>query len=269
MKLGEERIIKHTFGIERAVDLMLSSIDTTYSTADLARVTGLSRFHFIRIFQEVSGITPIRFLYAKRLQLATTLLVTGDDSVLNICFQTGYNSYGSFTSRFTELVGAPPSQIRRMGQTVRASGVQIADVRRYVGERTQRCAESCLEGRVTGQDASGVVFVGLFASGFPSGMPLSCTAADVEGRFSIRLPEPMPGDAHLFAMTIPWADKVDDFLVQKPSSVGRFGPFSLAAAYGDTVTITLRPFGPTDPPILFPVALHFLNGMIKGESIGW
>src|SRR6266853_3083700 len=80
---------------------------------DLASVACLSPSHFHRVFRRLIGIPPGEFLAALRFQAARRLLLTTSLSVTEICFEVGYTSIGSFTSRFTHLVGLSPRLLRQ------------------------------------------------------------------------------------------------------------------------------------------------------------
>ncbi|MDA0179443.1 helix-turn-helix transcriptional regulator [Solirubrobacter phytolaccae] len=78
----------------------------------LARVALMSPGHFSRSFRAAYGETPHSYLMTRRIERAKALLRRGDLSVTEICFEVGCTSLGSFSSRFTELVGETPSAYR-------------------------------------------------------------------------------------------------------------------------------------------------------------
>ncbi|MFV2177996.1 helix-turn-helix transcriptional regulator [Actinomadura sp. LOL_016] len=79
----------------------------------LARGAHLSVGHLSREFRRVYGETPYSYLMTRRIERAMTLLRRGDLSVTEICFAVGCSSLGTFSTRFTELVGVSPSVYRR------------------------------------------------------------------------------------------------------------------------------------------------------------
>lgn len=79
---------------------------------DLARGVHLSAGHLSREFRRVFGESPYSYLMTRRIERAMTLLRRGDLSVTEICFAVGFSSLGTFSTRFTELVGVPPSAYR-------------------------------------------------------------------------------------------------------------------------------------------------------------
>ncbi|MEU5215205.1 helix-turn-helix transcriptional regulator [Streptomyces sp. NPDC020807] len=78
----------------------------------LARVALMSTGHFSRSFRAAYGETPYGYLMTRRVERAKALLRRGDLSVTEVCFAVGCTSLGSFSSRFTELVGESPSAYR-------------------------------------------------------------------------------------------------------------------------------------------------------------
>ncbi len=91
-------------------------IDRQYAMAldleQLARVAGVSKFHFARSFEAAYGETPIRYLTRRRVERAQDLLRTANLTVTEVCMVVGFASLGSFSSRFTQLVGESPTAYR-------------------------------------------------------------------------------------------------------------------------------------------------------------
>jgi len=79
----------------------------------LARGAHMSAGHFSREFRLAYGESPYSYLMTRRIERAMALLRQGDLSVTEVCFAVGCSSLGTFSSRFTELVGVPPSTYRR------------------------------------------------------------------------------------------------------------------------------------------------------------
>ncbi|GAA3842245.1 helix-turn-helix transcriptional regulator [Streptomyces phyllanthi] len=79
----------------------------------LARDVNMSAGHLSRQFRAAYGESPYAYLMTRRIERATALLRRGDLSVTEVCFAVGCASLGTFTTRFTELVGMPPGAFRR------------------------------------------------------------------------------------------------------------------------------------------------------------
>jgi AraC-like DNA-binding protein len=81
----------------------------------LARDVHMSAGHLSRQFKQAYGESPYSYLMTRRIERAMTLLRRGDLSVTDVCFAVGCSSLGTFSTRFTELVGVSPSVYRREG----------------------------------------------------------------------------------------------------------------------------------------------------------
>ncbi len=79
----------------------------------LARGVNMSAGHLSRQFRVAYGESPYGYLMTRRIERAMALLRRGDLSVTEVCFAVGCSSLGTFSTRFTELVGVPPSTYRR------------------------------------------------------------------------------------------------------------------------------------------------------------
>ena len=80
----------------------------------LARGEHMSAGHLSREFKAAYGESPYGYLMTRRIERAMALLRRGDLSVTDVCFAVGCSSLGTFSTRFTELVGVPPSTYRRL-----------------------------------------------------------------------------------------------------------------------------------------------------------
>ncbi|HJY44471.1 MAG TPA: helix-turn-helix transcriptional regulator [Propionibacteriaceae bacterium] len=95
----------------------------------LARGAHMSAGHLSREFKLAYGESPYGYLMTRRIERAMALLRRGDLSVTEVCFAVGCSSLGTFSTRFTELVGMPPSTYRR--QAARATaGIPSCEAKR-------------------------------------------------------------------------------------------------------------------------------------------
>lgn len=78
----------------------------------LAKYAGYSLYHFTRIFKGKTSVSPLYYVSSLRLQKAKDLLLNTNLSVRDIGLEIGQQSLGTFTTRFTEKVGVPPSRFR-------------------------------------------------------------------------------------------------------------------------------------------------------------
>ncbi|SDH46309.1 helix-turn-helix transcriptional regulator [Agrococcus jejuensis] len=85
----------------------------------LARMVHRSSGTLSRQFRAAYGETPYRYLMTRRIERAMLLLRRGDHSVTEVCFAVGWQSLGTFSTRFAEIVGVPPSVYRDEGAPFR------------------------------------------------------------------------------------------------------------------------------------------------------
>ncbi|MFD0783595.1 helix-turn-helix transcriptional regulator [Micromonospora azadirachtae] len=86
----------------------------------LARGVNMSAGHLSRQFRNAYGESPYSYLMTRRIERAMALLRRGDLSVTEVCFAVGCSSLGTFSTRFTELVGVPPSTYRAQAASATA-----------------------------------------------------------------------------------------------------------------------------------------------------
>ena len=98
--------------LRRARDAMDRDYAKPLDVAALARVALMSPSHFTRQFRAAYGESPYSYLMTRRIERAKALLRRGDLSVTEVCMLVGCTSLGSFSARFTELVGESPSAYR-------------------------------------------------------------------------------------------------------------------------------------------------------------
>jgi transcriptional regulator GlxA family with amidase domain len=107
--------------LRRARDLMDREYASPLDVASLARAALMSTAHFSRQFRAAYGETPYAYLMTRRIERAKALLRGGELSVTEVCMAVGCSSLGSFSSRFTELVGETPTAYRARDHGVLAT----------------------------------------------------------------------------------------------------------------------------------------------------
>ena len=98
--------------LRRARDLMDREYAQPLDVAQVARTALMSSAHFSRQFRAAYGETPYSYLMTRRIERAKSLLRLGELSVTEVCLAVGCSSLGSFSARFTELVGETPTAYR-------------------------------------------------------------------------------------------------------------------------------------------------------------
>jgi AraC family transcriptional regulator len=270
--------------VERVIKLMREKWDEPMTLQTLADAAGLSPYHFNRVFRHATGIPPCHFLAAIRLEAAKRLLLTTRFNVVDVCFEVGYDSLGTFTTRFTQMVGLPPRYLRRLSREMdmgrfappedeadassdAPSNAPSKSPSKSGGDAAPRPARAQAEvsGRLSVPAGfEGVVFVGLFTSPVPQGRPAGCALMSGAGEFTIRdVPD---GTYYVLASAANPAEGPMAFLLPGDSALrGKAGPVVVSGERpASEVIVQLRPSRITDPPIL--VSLPMLLGESGRES---
>jgi transcriptional regulator GlxA family with amidase domain len=100
----------------RAKDRMDAASDEEWPVRRLARVSGVSEAHFARSFKDAFGVPPHRYLLTRRIERAKALLRDTDLPIIEIAFQTGWNSLGTFGRTFRDVTGESPRELRAREQ---------------------------------------------------------------------------------------------------------------------------------------------------------
>jgi AraC family transcriptional regulator len=244
----------HILAMEQVVRFMNEYFAAALSLDDLADVAGFSPYYFCRVFHSSIGIPPGEFLSSLRLAAAKRLLLTTTLSVTDICFDVGYCGLGSFTTRFSQLVGVPPRLLRTLAQ----EAVQFTDPAPVVSPHLINGeVKGGLSGTIQGPATfDGVIFAGLFPKPIPQGHPVSCTMLTAPGPFHI--PQAPSGRYFLMVAAFPRSSDPQVYLLPHDSLlVASCGPILVRQGVAsEPVSLSLRPLRPTDPPILS--ALPFL-----------
>jgi transcriptional regulator GlxA family with amidase domain len=96
----------------RAKDHMDAASHEEWPVGRLARVSGVSQAHFARSFKDAFGVPPHRYLLTRRIEKATTQLRDTDRPIIDIAFETGWKSLGTFGRTFKDITGESPTELR-------------------------------------------------------------------------------------------------------------------------------------------------------------
>ncbi len=110
---GNEQRLRDLALLRRVRDRIDRDYAQPLDVEALARQVNMSAGHLSRQFRLAYGEAPYSYLMTRRIERAMALLRRGDLSVTDVCFQVGCSSLGTFSTRFTELVGMSPSAYRR------------------------------------------------------------------------------------------------------------------------------------------------------------
>ncbi|WP_128428368.1 helix-turn-helix transcriptional regulator [Streptomyces cyaneus] len=118
--MPEEQRLRTLVALRRVRDRMDREYAQPLDVEALARGVHMSAGHLSREFKTAYGESPYGYLMTRRIERAMALLRRGDLSVTEVCFEVGCSSLGTFSTRFTELVGMSPSAYRRQAADVTA-----------------------------------------------------------------------------------------------------------------------------------------------------
>jgi transcriptional regulator GlxA family with amidase domain len=117
---GEVDRLRDLARLRRVRDRMDREYAQPLDVEALARGVNMSAGHLSRQFRQAYGEPPYAYLMTRRIERAMALLRRGDLTVTEVCFEVGCQSLGTFSTRFTELVGVPPSTYREQAAAATA-----------------------------------------------------------------------------------------------------------------------------------------------------
>jgi AraC family transcriptional regulator len=159
--------------VERSISTMWSRYSEPLSLAEMAETATFSKFYFSRVFRSVTGTSPGRFLSAIRLYQAKQQLLQTSLSVTDIAYKVGYNSLGTFTSRFTRSVCFSPARYRSSS----VSG--MASIPPFTMSATpQRLGTIHGKFEIPETDVPVRVYVAAFNSPVVEGLPAACDISE-------------------------------------------------------------------------------------------
>lgn len=252
----------HLAAIDRVIAAMRAEPGASFTLDQFAEIASFSPYHFARLFRQVVGIPPGEFHAALRYEYAKRLLITTDFSITDICFEVGYDSLGTFSARFKQLVGLGPATFRA-----------LPDVLAELEAANQRCEPVLPPGlpigvasSVSGYFANAHVldgawraYVGLFPASIARNRPVAGTRIQPSEPFTI-LGAPR-GTYRLLSALVPMTCSVVDRLL--PSAAMRVAAAEAPIEVGERgmtpmVPLMIRALSPHDPPVLIALpALDF------------
>ena len=262
----ETTIAVYRRAVGRVIDHLTANLGEDHTLEDMADVAMLSPFHFNRIFREITGVSPVRYLYALRIAEAKRLILTTRLKVIDICYAVGYNSLGSFNNRFVSLVGYSPRRIRSL-----AASVDPAELRRRIEARAQSRAldpraPCSIWGAVHAPPGfSGIATVGLFPGPPSNAYPVASILPD-HGAYVLP-PVRQAGNFFVMAVGLSWHEEMVDFLLQPDCLQASMPPIHLSAGgLSSPIDFHLAPMQPVDPPIPPSLAFRLIEQFIRSPD---
>ncbi|SFB36547.1 AraC-type DNA-binding protein [Lentibacillus halodurans] len=243
--------------VERVLEYIHHHLDGPIALSDLAAIASYSPYHLTKIFNKVTGISPLYYISAVRIQNAKTLLLNTNLTIRDICLDVGYQSLGSFTSSFMQKVGMTPAQYRAQSRQLHEYHHSMK-VHRAKTSIPYGSDGSVVCGWVTGVEQldEGIVLVGLFKKPVPEGLPAYFQLLKKDGFY--RLANICSGTYYLMASSIAKSKHTTNREILHNSLYARWGePFAFDQGFHirEGIDLALRPRRNTDPPILVSLSL--------------
>lgn len=237
--------------VEQAIAYMKEHLDEEITSEQLADLVGYSPYHFTRLFKRVTGISPRQYLSALRIESSKhELLHTKSPSLLNnVLPATGFQSIGSFHTRFKQFVGLSPKKFQNEANSLTSHMDEWEHKKLALSSSTDtppviRCEI------VTPPSFRGIIFAGLFPRPIPDQRPIVGTAINQNSRCCIftRIPS---GTYYVLVAGIAWSLNPRDYFLLNHSLRGIYeNTITVTEATDLNISITLREPLPQDPPIV-------------------
>lgn len=230
--------------VARIIFQMRREINLETSLDDWVDYAGLSKYRLISEFRKLTGVPPMTFHNLLKIERAKELLVHKGFSATETCFECGFESLGSFVTKFTNFVGISPGRYQKAMSDLGAMSVYYQILRHELGfgEGGKRSTKIKFSNR---GNISNPIVVGCFDRPMPVGRPnswrfvppfLKRTSLELMGR-------------HVLAVSLP--------IFQKTSDMVRFTPPRIGSAVLDgaetTVSVEMRTPTVYDPPITLAI----------------
>lgn len=185
----------------RAARFMREHAAEPIGLADVADEVGYSRFHLVRLFHSVMGITPGQYLAAVRFDAAKRLLLAGDDKVIDVCMAVGFSSPGTFTRRFALDVGMTPREFRALPHLLAAAPPRPVLMPGPTAAGGTIHGTLALTPGASAALGSAEVYVGAYTEPSPRGVPVAGVMVPAPGEYVLRdLPD---GPTWVLAAAVP------------------------------------------------------------------
>jgi AraC-like DNA-binding protein len=238
--------------VKQAITMMRANYHHPLTLPQIADSVQLSPFHFNRIFHSITGVPPSLYLAALRIDQAKKLLLNTNLSVTTICFDIGYISLGTFTTRFTQLVGTTPTQLRHISREKKLSSFfqDWSHIKSMLDIFKHYSKKSAIEGNISiHQPFDGLIFIGLFQDPIPQSDPICATVLTEPGYYC--LPVVPEGKYYLFATALQRSENLlDMFESEAYFCCTRQPVISMHGNVCKSMDLTLKPKSWTDVPIL-------------------
>ncbi|WP_425100859.1 helix-turn-helix domain-containing protein [Tropicibacter sp. S64] len=231
----------------------------TVTLDEWAEYAGLGKYRLTDAFRTLTGIPPMTFHNAEKLELAKRLLVFEEMSVTDTCFDIGFESLGSFISKFTTQVGIPPGKYARTMKETGFAELFVLALAHGLKDGAEGAAQARLRfERPVWSGAPGVI-AAIFRKPIPSGMPTVWRFIHALGTGTS---VPLQTKGYCLAASLPLRPAMADLINLKPALIGRA---ELRPGVAETRIAMVEPTV-FDPPVTLAVPALFCresNGLAK------
>jgi AraC-like DNA-binding protein len=237
--------------VATSIEYMWEHIDEPITLDDMAGAALFSRFYFSRVFHNITGTSPGRFLTAVRMAQSKIVLATTDYSVSEVAASVGYDSLGTFTTKFSKTVGISPAVFRKYSRNPACWEQDSFRQTRSAGANGGARLTGSFELAATlpaDSIAGSRTYVVAFKSPTTEGLPFACEVVD--GLAGWRLLDLPDGEWHIRAITV--AAQPDESTPRRRAPLLIGETTRVRVSGGGIVHATLRMREPavTDLPIL-------------------
>ncbi|QQK74865.1 helix-turn-helix transcriptional regulator [Salicibibacter cibarius] len=256
-------MVGHSLEIDKTILYIQQNLHEPLTLSELAGHVAYSPYHFTRMFKERMGISPLYYVSSLRLQKAKDLLLHTDLGIRDIGLEIGQQSFGTFTTRFTERVGVSPSRFRTTAQQADVHLGALQKLDKWTPLQSGMDDHNKIAGAVQAEfPFEGIILIGLFAKPIPEGFPLYGTLLSSLGEFCFT--DVQPGIYYLMATAVSWDMQGMDFLMPHTTLRGRAKEAIMVSPSSPVPyqKLLLHPPRLDDPPILISLPLlmqNFLN----------
>lgn len=247
----------------KVIRLIEEEYGRSLSLKEMADYAFYSPYHFERLFQKVSGVTPCQFLSALRIEKAKQLLLETDLDIATISSYVGYSSFSTFSRQFKEYVGLSPINFRKLSSQTLENMNLISHYRD--GWFDIDHGSPVLRGHISAPiDFRGIIFVALFPEAMPKSAPAACAILRKPGEYQIKdVPD---GNYYIFSIAFKLSFNPIYYLLPKKALRGTNGE-EVTVKNGKVLSgktdVSLRPPLPSDPPVSVSIPYLVTNFIAK------
>jgi AraC family transcriptional regulator len=231
------------------------------SLGEWAEFASLSKFELISAFKKLTGIPPMAFHNAEKLEIAKQLLVFERIRVTDVCFEIGFESLGSFVSKFSGCVGISPGNYARAMSAVGFTGLFVRAL--LYGKPRMRKADTVIEVHFEAPEAHSWpgLIAAVFPRAYPSGMPAEWCFVPPTRRI-VQFEGGL--EAHCLAASLPLWPRLAELVNFRPGLIGRA---PMQRNLGE-IQVALHPPTIFDPPITLAVPALFCRYTAEEQHMG-